>query len=541
MPSSPDPAGPATVVAGPIRTMDPARPLAEAMLVAGDRIAATGDLADVRALAGAHVPVHQAAGPVLPGFIDSHLHVLTVGLERRRLTISEAESVAEVVDRIRDWLAANPTHDRVVAGAHFHEEDLAEGRLPTAADLDPVSPGVALYLDRRTHDAIVNSEAMRRAGIGRATPDPPGGRIERTPNGEPTGVLIERPAADLVFSLIPPPSAEELAAALEEAQPHLHSLGVTGASEPGLYPHEMAVYQDAWRTGRLTLRTMGMPLADTDIPPERFLRGLGGLGVRTGFGDELFKLGPLKVYLDGAGGFGTALLSRPWPGTDGYHGNQTCGSETFEELVRFCAREGWSMAVHAVGDEAVRVALAEFERADAQWPIRDLRFSIMHCYLWPSAESMALAGRLGVLLSTQPAMQWRVAAGIAARFGAPAAATAPLRDWLDAGVTVAGGSDGPDFPMSPLFGMWQARTRRVRGLEGPLGPEQAITAEEALRMYTVDAARYCFADGERGWLAPGALADWVELDADPVETEDEKVADIRVLRTVVGGQTVYAG
>jgi predicted amidohydrolase YtcJ len=164
----------------------------------------------------------------------------------------------------------------------------------------------------------------------------------------------------------------------------------------------------------------------------------------------------------------------------------------------------------------------------------------MHAYLWPSPQSMRLAARLGVILSTQPAMQWRVGAGIAERFGESAARTAPLRDWADAGVRLAGGSDGPDFPMSPLFGMWQARTRRVRARDDALGVEQALTPEEALRMWTVDAAFYCFADRDRGRLAPGMLADWVEVDVDPLEATDDQLAQATVLRTVVGGREVYS-
>ncbi|WP_159502418.1 amidohydrolase [Microbacterium sp. 18062] len=520
---------------GRIRTMDPMRPLAEAMVVRGDRIVALGDVCELRD-AAPRARLLEVAGTVLPGFIDAHVHTLIAGLERRRLTITDAASVAEVVERVRDWLEARPDLEWAVVGAHFHAEDLAEGRLPDRRDLDPVSGGTALYLDRRTHDAIVNTEALRRAGIDRFTPDPAGGTIEREDDGEATGVLIERPAADLVFSHIPAIDRDELHAALVEAQHHLHSLGITGAAEPGLSPLELSVYQEAWKRGTLTLRTMAMPLVDTAVPAREYLDGLGTV---TGFGDETLRIGPLKVYVDGTGGFGTALLGREWPGSPGYHGTQVCSDETFQQLADHAAERGWSLAVHTVGDEAVRRVLECFERADRRHPIGRLRFSIMHAYLWPSPESMRLAARLGVVLSTQPAMQWRVAAGIADRFGAAAEGTAPLRDWVDAGVRLAGGSDGPDFPMSPLFGMWQARSRRVRGRDEALGPRQALGAAEVLRMWTVDAAYYCFADGERGRLAPGMLADWIEVDVDPVLATDEQLAAATVRRTVVGGREVY--
>jgi predicted amidohydrolase YtcJ len=529
------------IITGRIRTMDPAGALVGAMLVEDDRIVATGTREDVRRKAPAGTIEHEALGVVVPGFLDAHLHTLVVGLERRRLVLSEAGSIAEVCDRIEAWLAEHPGLTWAVVGAHFHAEDLAEGRLPDRHDLDRVSGGTALYLDRRTHDAIVNSRALELAGIDASTPDPVGGHIERDADGRPTGVLIERPAADLVFSRIPEVDAAERRAALLEAQSHLHSLGITSASEPGLVPDEIAVYEAAHAAGELTLRTMGMPLADTGVPPEEFLRTLEPVGVATGHGDDVFRRGPLKIYLDGAGGFGTALISRPWPGTDDYRGNQTCSTDTFQALVDHCARHGWSVAVHAVGDSAVTLALDCFERAHARWPIDALRFSVMHAYLWPSPADMARAAALGVLLSSQPAMQWRIGAGIAAQFGA-GAVTAPLRQWLDAGAVVAGGSDGPDFPMAPLFGMWQARSRIVRGRDEPLGRDEALDAEEALMLYTTAGARYCFADADRGRLAPGHLADWVELAADPVLIDVDQLAELAgrpVLRTVIGGRVVH--
>lgn len=525
------------IVHGRIRTMDPAHPFAQAMHVSAGRVLRIGDLETLRALAPS-APVDEARGSIVPGFIDSHIHTLIVGLERRRLTISDAVSIAEVVERIRAWVEQHPDDDWIVIGAHFHAEDLAEGRLPDRRDLDPVSGGAALYLDRRTHDAIVNSEALRRARIDRTSADPPGGWIERGADGEPTGVLVERPAADLVFSLIPDVTRHELHAALQDAQRYLHGLGIVGAAEPGLSPLEMSVYQEARNRGELTLRTLAMPLVDTSVDADEYIRRLGSV---TGFGDDVLRIGPLKVYFDGTGGFGTAMIDRDWPASPGYHGTQVCPTETFQALADHCGREGWSMAVHTVGGEAVRTVLDCFEQVDRANPIRDLRFSVMHGYLWPTEHDMRRAARLGVILSTQPAMQWRVAAGIDAQFGRDAAErTAPLRSWLDAGAVLAGGSDGPDFPMSPLFGMWQARTRHVRGLDEPLGPREALTADEALRLWTTDAAHYAFAEGRRGVLAAGALADWVELDFDPIDADPEQLLDIRVLRTVVGGRVVFA-
>jgi hypothetical protein len=302
----------------------------------------------------------------------------------------------------------------------------------------------------------------------------------------------------------------------------------------------MGTYQAAHGDGELSLRTWAMPLADTDLPVAELLAGFRGTGVRTGFGDEWLRVGGVKVYLDGTGSFGSALLREPWPGTDGYLGNQTAPTETFRAVASFCARERWSLAVHTVGGAAIDLALDAFAEADQEAPIAPLRFSVMHAYLWPSEENFRRARELGVFASIQPGMQWRVAGSLAARFGEEGAAKAsPLRSWLDAGVEVAGGSDGPDFPQAPLFGMYQTRSRAARGFDGPLGPDEAIDGERALRMWTTSAARYVFAENERGALRPGYLADWAALSVDPVECEPDSLRDAAVLQTGVGGRVVH--
>jgi predicted amidohydrolase YtcJ len=519
--------------------MDPARPRAAAMAVRDGRILAVGTRDEALAALPA-AEVRSVPGTVVPGLIDAHVHTLIAGLELRRLDVSDARSVAEIVERIGAHLNGGGPDDWLVVAAHVQAEELAEKRLPTRADLDPVTGDRPVFLDRRTHDAVANSAALAAAGIDSATADPVGGEIERDAAGAPTGVLIERPAAELVWDLVPEISEADRRTALREIQPAFHALGITGAAEPGLTPAEMGTYQAARADGELTVRTFAMPLADTDLPVDELLAGLRGTGVRTGFGDEWLRVGGVKVYLDGTGSFGSALLREPWPGTDGYRGNQTAPTETFRAIARFCARERWSLAVHTVGGAAIDLALDAFAEADAEAPIAPLRFSVMHAYLWPSAENFRRARELGVFASIQPGMQWRVAASLAGRLGDDgAAAASPLRSWLDAGVEVAGGSDGPDFPQAPLFGMYQARSRAAQGFEGPVGPEEAIDGERALRMWTTSAARYCFAEAERGALRPGLLADWAALSVDPVECEPDELAEATVLQTGVGGRVVH--
>jgi predicted amidohydrolase YtcJ len=540
----------AQVIAGRLRTLDPQRPLAQAMAIRDGRVLAVGTVDEAVSAAGEGAELVSVPGTVVPGLIDSHVHALIAGLELRRLDVSDSRSVSEIVRRVGDHLrVTNHSSEWLVVAAHVQSEELAEGRLPTRADLDPVTGGRPLYLDRRTHDAIVNTAGLERAGISAATADPPGGVIERDHAGSPTGVLTERPAADLAWRFVEPASEADQLRALREIQPRLHALGLTGIVEPGVSAEELSAYQNLHTDGELRLRTTVMPLADSDHGVESMLASLRGLGAHTGFGDEWLRLGAVKVYVDGTGGFGTALLREPWPPQSGaddpghdpnYFGTQVMGTETFLALAEFCARERWSLAVHTVGGAAIDLALEVFAVADRVAPIAPLRFSLIHAYLWPSEQNMASARELGVTLAIQPGMQWRVAAGLARRFGAERAGQAhPLRAWLDAGVSVAGGSDGPDFPMDPLFCMWQARTRHVQGIEEPLGPEFAIDGQRALQLYTTGAALYCSEETQRGQLKAGFLADWTALSVDPVTTEAEQLRTATVLQTAIGGDVVH--
>jgi predicted amidohydrolase YtcJ len=528
------------VVVGDLITRDARRPRAGAMAIRGDRIVAVGSEDDARAAVHADAPVTHAPGTVVPGFVDAHVHMLIAGVELRRLDLDGVASVDEVLHRLAARVAAEPDAEWIVAAANFAADDLAERRLPTRAELDAATGDRPVFLDQRTHDGIANSAALRRAGIDRATPDPAGGRIDRDADGKPTGLLVERPAAELVYRLVPALTHEDRLRALREIQPQLHALGITTIQEPGLTAPELAAYVALRDAGALTMRTLAMPLVESDVPVATTLERIGGLGVRTGFGDERLRLGAVKVYYDGTGSFGTALLREPWPGTDGDLGTQVMSDEAFTQIVRFCACERWSLAVHTVGGGAVDRVLDAFAQADREWPIGDLRFSVMHAYLWPTPANMALARRLGVIASIQPGMQWRVGSALARRFGVEAVAdTSPIRDWLDAGVVVAGGSDGPDFPMEPLRCMSFARTRAVAGLDAPLGPGQAITADEALTLYTTAAARACFSEHDRGALRPGLLADWAALSLDPLRAEPGAVHDAAIRQTVVGGRTVH--
>jgi predicted amidohydrolase YtcJ len=530
----------AQLLTGEIVTMDPRRPQVQALAIDGGRIVGWGCREEAAALLPPGTPEQRVAGTIVPGLIDSHVHMLWGGRDRDRVELAGSASVAELLERIRAWAQSRPHDPWIVGSAGVDAERLAEQRFPTRAELDAATGGRPLFLDRRAHDALVNSAALAAAGIGRDTPDPPGGVIERDADGEATGLLVERPAAELVERMLPAATLADRVRWLEAIQPTFHAVGITSICDPALLPEEMAAYEAAHAQGRLRVRTTMMPLGDGEVPPDQRWRQFAAAGIDLDRDDPLLKVGPIKLFGDGGGSLATALLREPWPGTDGYHGNLTTSEQAINDYAQWCARNGRGLGIHCVGGAAIDMVLQAFAAADrAHGPIAPLGFTLIHAYLWPSPENMALTKELGVLVATQAPLQWSFGRGLVERFGAEAIGRAhPFRSWLEAGVTVGGGSDGPGEQLAPLFALRQLQTREVDGVPGPVGQQESVTAEQALALYTTGAAAITGMP-RTGRLAPGCEADLVQLDLNPLTARPADLADGRVLRTMVGGEVVH--
>jgi len=338
-----------------------------------------------------------------------------------------------------------------------------------------------------------------------------------------------------------PPRLDDRLAALSRVQPLLHAMGFTGVIDPAVTLDELAGYREAHRLSQLTLRVVAMPwpqLGSPKVPDvDAALRLLDTIEGVTGDGDDRLRLGPIKVYYDGEGMKGQALLERPWSGDD--HGVQRLSADEFARLAASCVERGWGLGVHAVGSRAVEQVLDGLDAAAPASVLGPLRCQLIHAYLEPSPESMRRSAALGVIASLQPSIAWNNAAGLMRRLGDRAVPVNPLRDWLDAGATLALGSDAPYFPFDPRQVIGVAAERRMRGIAEPVGPEQAITVLEAVRAYTRGAAYAAFAENSRGMLRAGFLADWVLLDVDPTSCTSAEFAAARVLRTEVGGVSVF--
>ncbi len=521
--------------------MDPMRPTAQAMAVVDGRIAAIGARNEIAARFGRDArTLSFEGGAILPGLIDTHNHLLRTAMQERLADLSQCRSVSDVLDAVAAYARANPDKPWIASGMGWHVVNLEEGRYPTRKELDSVCPDRPVYLPRVGHAAVANSRALRLAGIDRHTVDPLGGRIEKDEEGEPSGVLLARPAFDLVGRLVPPAALDEVLQAILDMQAKYHACGITGLIEPGLSREDFAAYRQLHEDGRLTIRTVAMPMAATGAGDDEMIADLQAWQGRTGQGDQRLKLGGVKVVLDGGASLGTSLMREPYPGDPCNCGIQVTQTETLHRLAEYCAGHGWSMGVHAVGGRAIDIVMSTFDAVDRLHPIRDLRFHVIHAYLWPSKGNIETAARLGIGVATQASMQYQFAPILVKRMGARAVGRAtPIRDWMDAGVIVGGGSDSPVTPYQPLLGIWHAVTRWVDALTLVLGREQAISAQQALEMYTTNAAWLSFAEGERGMLKEGMLADWVSLAVDPLECDPHAIKTVKVQATAVGGELVH--
>ena len=531
-----------TIVCGDIVTMDPACPHAQAMALRGDRIVAIGSVEAVRAALGgaASREIRYGQGTVVPGLIDTHNHMHWTGVQARLVDLAPARSFADIQEAIRAYATRHPERPWISSGGGWHLTSLREGRYPTRKELDAACEDRPVFLPRVGHAAVVNTRALQLAGITRDTPDPVGGRIERDADGEPTGVLLEPPAFEPVARMVPPLAIDEQAQALRDIQRAYHAAGLTGIMDPGVTPEMMRAYQQLWRKGELSMRSVLMPLADSSLPLQENLDRIERAGLGTGFGDKQLKLGGVKLFLDGGASLGTALMREPFPDERCNCGIQVTPTEVFRRIAWHCARLGWSLGVHVVGGKAIDIALDVFAEIDREIALRPLRFTLIHAYLWPEERNIREAARMGIVVATQCSMQYAFGPLLVKRFGTALMAVAtPVRSWLDGGVVVGGGSDSPITPFQPLLGLWQARTRLVAGSNEPVGRQQAVTGEEALALYTRDAAYLSFSEHERGVLRPGMLADWTVLSVDPVACEPEALRDARVLATAVGGRIVY--
>jgi hypothetical protein len=524
---------------GRVITVDTNEYVAQAVAIRDGRFVGVGDDEAIIGHIGPNTQVIELAGrTVVPGLIDSHLHQLFAALNGPAVQLLGAKSVADVQAAIAERVARTEAGKWVMASSGWHESILEEGRMPTRQELDKVSPNNPVFIPRGGHVITVNSKALELAGITKDTPNPDGGVIVRDEaTGEATGVLLEN-AANLVRKILPPPPAN-MAELLKIAMHDLNSYGIVSVIEPGVNEQQMALYRAVHDAGEMTVRTDVLYRALKKSEVEK-----GIAAIKAQKNDDMLRFVGIKFLLDG--GVEGGRMNWPYrivPGeqTDAsYRGVLLLppgGEDEYVEGLKLIANAGLQAQTHAVGDETIDVIVRSYGRVNAEKPIRNLRWTIMHLF-HPSDAALKRMAEIGIMATMQ---DHPVLLGHNQRrwWGDEHAAYAiPIRETIDAGVLVGGGTDGPVVPVDPYLSMWWMTTRQV--LKGyALGKEHAITPKEALTLYTINNARVMGVEHERGSIEVGKLADLAVLSQDILSVPPDAIRDTKALMTVVGGKIVY--
>jgi len=526
---------------GEILTVNDEFDVASAVAIRDGRFLAVGGTDEIRSLAGPETTQRDLRGrTVVPGLVDSHVHVRQVGMDLERVHLFDATSIDEVLDAVREGAAGTPAGEWVIAGWGWHESQLDEKRLPRRAELDGAAPENPVFVPRGAHVAILNSPALERAGIDADTDDPEGGTIVRDPEtGEPNGVLLEAAREKLAEPVVPDRGYEEFVADVERAMAELNSRGVTAALEPGLERDELRAFMDVHRRGDATLRVDALVrvhgLDDVEAASAYFGRD---------FGDDLLKIGGTKYVLDG--GVEGARLREPYNVVEGvqedpeYRGHMLLppgGKEEFRELAARVAELGHQLQTHAVGDETMEFLADVYEEVDREQSIDDLRWTMVHVFL-PTEAVLDTLEELDVHCAVQNHPTY-LGQNMLDLWGEERAAGAiPLHTLLDREFVVGGGTDAPVVPWFPFESLWWMVTRGTV-TAGTLGPEEAISREEALRLWTINAAYTMGWDDRIGSIQPGKRADLAVLDTDYLSCPADQIRNIDVELTMLGGDVVY--
>ena len=525
-----------------VLTMNPdplARPRASAVSVANGRITALDEVP-----AGTANVVDLRGATVLPGFHDAHNHMTGFGMSLSEVDLrSEAAATLDELYAAVARRAETTAPGEWVVGSGYDQNKL--GGHPHRDALDRAAPGRRVWLRHTSgHLCVVNGVVLADLGVDAAATEIPGGRVATDDDGRPTGLLEER-AQLLVGRLVYPYPLAELADAIARAAAEYLKEGVTSCTEAGIgggwvahSPAELAAYQLARDQGRLGVRVELMTAGEVLHPlgahaADNLPLGLD-LGMKSGFGDEWLRLGATKIFADGSLVGRTAAMNDPYAGSD-QAGYLQADAADLQALIIAAHRSGWQVATHAIGDRAIDVVLDAYEQALERYPRRDPRHRIEH-FAVVGPKQLARAAALGVIAVPQGRFASELGDGMLAAVGQDRHAWLyRLRSLLGAGMVLPGSSDRPVVAGAPLLGIHDMVNRQTSS-GAPFNPDEAITAEQALRAWTWGSAYASRQEHVKGSIAPGMLADLVVLSEDPTAVAPDRIAGLEVLATVVGGQ-----
>ena len=514
-------------------TGNPKQPWAEALASApGGKLIDVGTNAAVSKLIGPSTVVLKGNNRlVVPGFADSHIHFITGGFRLSSVQLRDVKSREQFAARLKEFAATVPKGTWITGGDWDHEN--WGGVYPTKEWIDAVTPDHPVLVNRLDgHSALANSRALVSAKVTRETKDVAGGAIDRDGKGEPTGLLRDN-AMGLVRRVIPGQSPEMYDRALDAAMKYVAERGVTSVHHMGDW-QDLAAFERARKAGRLKTRIYAaVPLATWERLRDKV--------TREGRGDEWLRWGMLKGYVDGSLGSHTAAFLEPFSDAPNDRGLYVTTPEQLYAWTAGAAKAGLHVAVHAIGDRAVRTQLNVFERVIREQGLKDPRFRIEHAQHIAPAD-IERFGKLGVIASMQPYHaidDGRWAEKVIGKERAKG--TYAFKSLLESGATLALGSDWFVAPPTPLEGIYAAVTRQTLDDKHPGGwvPEQKITVEQTLVGYTQGPAYASFEEKTKGILESGRLADFVMLDSDITKVEPWRIRNVKVAATVVGGKVVF--
>ena len=509
---------------GNVLTMDSSQPSAEAVAVKKDRIVKVGTNDEIRRWIGDSTEVIDLQGrTVVPGLTDSHIHVGDFGKFLMWVDLKDADSVEEMQRRIRER-AQKISEERWIIGSGWDQARFAEKRYPNRWDLDEASPDNPVILYHQCgRVCVVNSKALELAGVTKETESPSGGTIETdAENGEPTGILREK-ATDLVWKTIPESSEEEVMEGARLACKKIVEAGVTSIHWIVTSSTEISVIQKLRAENKLPLRVY--TIIPANLLDQTNSSGSGGNTDR--------NLG-VKVFVDGSLAARTAALREPYSDDSELKGQLLYSQQELDALVAKVHKANFRLIIHAMGDQAIDMALTALEKALMEEPRNDHRYRLEQAAVL-NRELIQRIKELGVVVSVQPKCvlsEFSVWAAVDRLGSERARWLYPLKTLINEGIRVVGGSDCPMEPLNPLQGIQAAVTREFF-------PEEQITIDEALRMYTVNAAYASFEETVKGSIEEGKLADLTVLSGDPTAVPPSKIGDINVDVTIVGGKVVY--
>ncbi|MGM0711607.1 amidohydrolase [Brevibacillus parabrevis] len=522
---------------GHVVTVDANNRIAEAVAVRENRIVAVGTTEEIKRWITPQTNVIDLQGKsLLPGFIDAHLHMTIYGTNKLGVDCKARgiRSIEELLAALKEQAQKTPAGEWVRA-CGFAENGMAEQRYPTLAELDDVSTDHPIFVMRTcAHHSVVNSRALALAGYDRHTPDPQGGRIDRDEHGNLTGFLVE--TAHMKMFEQAAFTEAEYREGLRLASEDFVAAGITSIHDAGGYgPENFRAMQKAVLAGDVKVRIYAIVCSLNQS--EEFVRRMIDAGMVTGTGDERFRIGPAKVFTDGASIAPTMAMREPFTSRPDDCGILYYEQDELNTILGEAHAKGFQITAHAQGDRAIDMLLTCFEAALAAHPRENHRHRIEHAGV-SSPDLLARMAKLGVVPIPNPAFIYDYGDSYVRNIGERVRHMFPAKDQFACGIVAAGASDSPVTDFNPLIGIHAAVNRQSKTGQS-VGANQRVSVPEAIRMFTWNGAYASFEEGQKGSIEPGKLADLVVLSGNILATPHDRIKELKVEQTMIDGKLVY--